>query len=98
MLASTLGDERRGTQVAAFAAGCFWGVESGFREIEGVRATRVGYTGGTVSDPSYEQVCRSNTGHAEAVEVTFDPGTVSFEQLLGTFWRIHNPTTPNRQG
>ncbi len=63
---STLGDERRGTQIATFAAGCFWGVESGSREIEGVRATRVGYTGGTV---------RSNTGHAEAVEVTFDPGT-----------------------
>ncbi len=96
--ASTLGDERRGTQIATFAAGCFWGVETGFREIEGVRATRVGYTGGTVADPSYEQVCRSNTGHAEAVEVTFDPSMVSFEQLLGTFWRIHNPTTPNRQG
>ena len=96
--ASTLGDERRGTQVATFAAGCFWGVESCFREIEGVRATRVGYTGGTVPDPSYEQVCRHTTGHAEAVEVTFDPGTVSFERLLDTFWRIHNPTTPNRQG
>ncbi len=98
MQASTLGDERRGTQIATFAAGCFWGVEAAFREIEGVRATRVGYTGGTVADPSYEQVCRSNTGHAEAVEVTFDPRKVSFEQLLGTFWRIHNPTTPNRQG
>ncbi len=68
------------------------------REIEGVRATRVGYTGGTIADPSYEQVCRHATGHAEAVEVTFDPAAVSFEQLLGTFWRIHNPTTLNRQG
>ena len=97
-LASTLGDERRGTQIATFAAGCFWGVEASFREIEGVRATRVGYIGGTVADPSYEQVCRSTTGHAEAVEVTFDPGTVSFEQLLHTFWHVHNPTTLNRQG
>ena len=96
--ASTLGDERHGTQTATFAAGCFWGVEQCFRETEGVLATRVGYSGGTVADPSYEQVCRRNTGHAEAVEVTFDPGTVSYEQLLGTFWRIHNPTTPNRQG
>ena len=73
-------------------------MESCFREIEGVRATRVGYTGGTVPDPSYEQVCGHNTGHAEAVEVTFDPGMVSYEQLLGTFWRVHNPTTRNRQG
>ena len=96
--ASTIGNERRGTQVATFAAGCFWGVEAGFREIEGVRATRVGYTGGNLPHPSYEQVCRHDTGHAEAVEVTFDPRTVSYEQLLDAFWQMHDPTTPNRQG
>jgi methionine-S-sulfoxide reductase len=96
--ASTLGNERPGTQVATFAAGCFWGVEASFREIEGVRATRVGYTGGTVPAPSYAQVCSHDTGHAEAVEVIFDPLSVSYEQLADTFWRIHNPTTPNRQG
>jgi peptide-methionine (S)-S-oxide reductase len=96
--ASTLGDGRRGTQTATFAGGCFWGVEASFREIEGVRATRVGYAGGTVPDPSYEQVCGHATGHAEAVEVTFDPRTVSYEHLVDRFWQIHNPTTLNRQG
>ena len=96
--ASTLGDGREGTQTATFAAGCFWGIEASFRAIEGVRATRVGYTGGTVADPTYEQVCRHDTGHAEAVEVTFDPRQVSYQQLLETFWQIHNPTTRNRQG
>ena len=96
--ASTLGGQPPGAQVATFAAGCFWGVEACFREIEGVLATRVGYAGGTAPDPTYGQVCGHDTGHAEAVEVTFDPRQVSYEQLLAHFWRIHNPTTRNRQG
>jgi peptide-methionine (S)-S-oxide reductase len=87
-----------GTELGTFAAGCFWGVEAAFRDIDGVLETAVGYTGGDRVNPSYEQVCRGDTGHAEAVEVWFDPGQVSYEQLLDTFWRMHNPTTPNRQG
>ena len=87
-----------GMQQATFAAGCFWGVEAAFREIEGVAATRVGYTGGTVADPTYEQVCSGRTSHAEAVRVWFDPDVVSYGDLLDTFWSIHDPTTRNRQG
>ena len=87
-----------GMQRATFAAGCFWGVEAAFREVEGVAATRVGYTGGTIADPTYEQVCSDRTGHAEAVQVWFDPGVVSYGELVDTFWSIHDPTTRDRQG
>jgi peptide-methionine (S)-S-oxide reductase len=87
-----------GSQRATFAAGCFWGVEAVFRELDDVLDVTVGYTGGTTPDPTYEQVCGGATGHAEAVEVVFDPATVSYRQLLDTFWHIHNPTTLNRQG
>lgn len=84
--------------IATFAAGCFWGVEARFRQVNGVRSTRVGYTGGSTIDPDYKQVCTGTTGHAEAIEVTFDPDIVSFEGLLDVFWKIHDPTTLYRQG
>jgi peptide-methionine (S)-S-oxide reductase len=83
---------------ATFGAGCFWGVEAAFRQIEGVTATTVGYSGGSLSDPSYEDVCTGSTGHAEVVQIEFDPSVVSYEQLLDVFWNTHNPTTRNRQG
>lgn len=84
--------------LATFAAGCFWGVESVFMQVEGVVSTRVGYIGGKTKNPSYEDVCTDRTGHAEAVEVTFDPEIVSYKKLLDIFWSNHDPTTPNMQG
>jgi peptide-methionine (S)-S-oxide reductase len=84
--------------IATFAAGCFWGVEANFRAINGVITTRVGYTSGETLNPNYEQVCTGTTGHAEAIEVDFDPNVLSYEELLYFFWQMHNPTTLNRQG
>jgi peptide-methionine (S)-S-oxide reductase len=85
-------------KLAVFGAGCFWGVESAFRAVEGVVDVAVGYAGGTVPKPNYRTVCSGKTGHAEVVQVEYDPARVSFEQLLEVFWQIHDPTTLNRQG
>jgi peptide-methionine (S)-S-oxide reductase len=85
-------------KIATFGAGCFWGVESAFRAVEGVVDVAVGYAGGTVPKPNYRAVCSGKTGHAEVVQVEYDPARVSFEQLLEVFWQIHDPTTLNRQG
>jgi|SRR5579872_2790158 len=83
---------------ATFGAGCFWGVEASFRQIKGVASTAVGYMGGTLAQPSYQDVCTDHTGHAEVVQVEFDPAQVSYEELLRVFWENHDPTTLNRQG
>lgn len=87
-----------GMEKAVFAAGCFWGVESIYQQIDGVVDTTVGYIGGHSEDPTYREVCSKKTGHAEAVEIIYDPSKVSYEVLLDIFWRAHDPTTLNRQG
>ena len=83
---------------ATFGAGCFWGVESAFRQVKGVQDAVVGYMGGTVANPTYEDVCSHATGHAEVCQVTFDPARIRYEQLVEIFFKLHDPTTPNRQG
>lgn len=85
-------------ELATFAAGCFWGVEEAFRQIKGVKSTIVGYTGGTFEGPTYADVCSDRTGHAEAVQIAYDPKVVSYRELLDVFWSNHDPTTMNRQG
>lgn len=83
---------------ATFAAGCFWGVETSFRALPGVADAAVGYTGGSLANPTYQDVCTDRTGHAEAIQITFEPSKISYDQLLDHFWQMHDPTTPNRQG
>jgi peptide-methionine (S)-S-oxide reductase len=85
-------------EIATFGAGCFWGIEETFANVPGVKSTAVGYSGGTLENPSYRQVCSGKTGHAEVVEVTYDPSEISYEDVLRVFWENHNPTTLNRQG
>lgn len=89
---------RHNLATAALAAGCFWGVQAALDKVAGVEETVVGYMGGQTRNPTYELVCTDQTGHAETVQVKYDPQVVSYQQLLGTFWRLHNPTTKNRQG
>lgn len=94
----SVGTPAEGLEVATFGAGCFWCVEAVLEQLDGVRDVRSGYMGGHVPDPGYKQVCTGETGHAEVVQVTFDPATISYETLLEWFWKLHDPTSLNRQG
>ncbi|MDF1655454.1 MAG: peptide-methionine (S)-S-oxide reductase MsrA [Coxiellaceae bacterium] len=85
-------------EIATFAAGCFWGVQAGFDKLDGIKQTTVGYSGGHTENPSYNDVCRGDTAHAECIEIIFDPSVISYQQLLDHFWQCHTPTTLNRQG
>ena len=98
MPASTPTTGAKSTQLATFGGGCFWGVEESFRTLKGVTHTAVGFEGGTMDKPSYRDVCTDRTGHAEVVQIEFDPSIISYDQLLDTFWKIHDPTQVNRQG
>jgi peptide-methionine (S)-S-oxide reductase len=94
----TQGEKQMTTEIATFGAGCFWGVEAAFSKVPGVIEAVSGYSGGRTENPTYKDVCTDETGHAEVVQVTFDPAKVSFERLLEVFWGIHDPTQVNRQG
>lgn len=93
-----LAEEKEMSEIATFGAGCFWGVEAAFQRVPGVLETAVGYSGGDTANPTYKDVCTDETGHAEVVQVSFDPTKVSYEQLLDVFWKVHDPTQVNRQG
>jgi peptide-methionine (S)-S-oxide reductase len=95
---NAVGGESKNMEKATFGAGCFWGVEATFRQVPGVKSTAVGFEGGTFESPSYKDVCSGKTGHAEVVQIEYDPAKVSYEQLLEIFWNNHDPTTKNRQG
>lgn len=97
-MANTSNSSKRKTELAVFAAGCFWGVEEILRKIDGVVETRVGYTGGKTEHPTYETIKTGKTGHAEAIEIEYTPETISYDDLLNLFFRLHDPTTLNRQG
>ena len=92
------GADGKQLQEAMFGAGCFWGVEQSFADLEGVLETEVGYSGGNMENPNYRDVCKGDTGHAEVVHIIFDPDIITYQELLEHFWNIHDPTTPNRQG
>jgi peptide-methionine (S)-S-oxide reductase len=98
ILWAELFQEKEMTEIATFGAGCFWGIEAAFQHVPGVIETAVGYSGGETLNPTYKDVCTDRTGHAEVVQVTFDPSKVGYEQLLDVFWKVHDPTQVNRQG